>query len=44
MIQISSIKICKENFKPYGDIIDYDKEKSFKLIKEQQKDLILWQL
>lgn len=29
MIQISSIKICKDNFKPYGDIIEYDKEKSF---------------
>ena len=29
MIQISPIKICKDNFKPFGDIIEYDKEKSF---------------
>ena len=29
MIQISPITICKDNFKPFGDIIEYDKEKSF---------------
>ena len=29
MIQIRPIKISKDNFKPFGDIIEYDNEKSF---------------
>ena len=44
MIQISSIKICKEILNLMVILLIMIKKNHSQLIKEQQKDLILWQL